>query len=52
MRRRLSDSICLKIDPALRSKIQAAAALKETTMSELARAYIQDGLARDKAGAC
>jgi lipopolysaccharide biosynthesis regulator YciM len=51
MRHRLSDSLCLKIDPALRSKIQATADQREMSMSELARVYIQDGLARDKAEA-
>lgn len=46
-RLRLSDTVCLKISPVIREKIERAANLKELTMSELARAYIEEGLARD-----
>jgi len=46
-RLRLSDTVCLKITPKIRERIERAASTKELTMSELARAYIEEGLARD-----
>jgi len=48
-RLRLSDMVCLKITPGIREKIEQIADAKELTMSELARAYIEEGLARDGA---
>ncbi len=48
-RKRLTGAICVKVGPKIRAQIEQAADSRDLTLSELARAYIEEGLARDGA---
>jgi hypothetical protein len=46
-RKRLTKALCLKLGPRVKEEFERAADSKELTLSELARIYIEQGLARD-----
>lgn len=46
-KRRLTGALSLKIGPKIKAQFERAADLREMTLSELARAYIEEGLVRD-----
>ena len=43
---RLNDVVSIKVTPALRTEVEQTARRRETTMSELVREFIIDGLHR------
>jgi hypothetical protein len=51
-RRRLTGAICLKLRPKTREQFEQVADAKDLTLSELARAYIEEALAREGAEGC
>lgn len=46
-RKRLTEDLCLKLGPRVKEEFERVADSKELTLSELARIYIEQGLARD-----
>ncbi|WP_461457979.1 hypothetical protein [Methanothrix sp.] len=46
-RKRLTGMLCVKIGPKIKEQIARVSDSRELTLSELARAYIEEGLARD-----
>jgi len=47
-RKRLTEALCLKLVPRVKAEFQCVADSKELTLSELARIYIEQGIARDR----
>jgi len=46
-RKRLTGMLCVKIGPKIKEQIERVSDSRELTLSELARSYIEAGLARD-----
>ena len=46
-RKRLTEDLCLKLGPRVKEEFERAANSKDLTLSELARIYITQGLAKD-----